>query len=109
MYITIIVSCNALVAGGNILLLRLWDEKSGPYMQALHFLFALGSFVAPLLVEPFLAHNAIPDIPTSHYCNPLDDTDNTTTLNCTSLNDTLTSNRTDASDDGDFFSSIQFG
>ena len=97
------------VTGVNILLLQLWDEKSGPYMQALHFSFALGTFVAPLLAEPFLAHNVIPDIPTSHYCNPPDDTDNTTTLNCTSLNDTPTSNCTDALDNSDFFSSIQFG
>ena len=99
--------CNILVmllfAGGNILLLQLWEEKSGPYMQALHFSFALGTFVAPLLAEPFIAHNAIPDIPTSHYCNPPDDTVNAT--NCTDV----TSNCTDASDDTDFFSSLQFG
>ena len=85
------------------MLLRLWEEKSGPYMQALHFSFALGTFVAPLLAEPFIAHNAIPDIPTSHYCNPPDDTVNAT--NCTDV----TSNCTDASDDTDFFSSLQFG
>ena len=98
----------ALVAGGNILLLRLWDEKSGPYMQALHFSFAVGTFVAPLLAEPFITQDAIPDIPTSHYCNPPDDTVNDTT-NCTGINDTLVSNCTDVLDDSDFFSSIQFG
>ena len=97
------------VAGGNILLLRLWDQKSGPYMQALHFSFALGTFVAPLLAEPFIVQNAIPDIPTSHYCNPPDDTVNDTTTNCTSLDDSLVSNCTDVSDDNDFFSSIRFG
>ena len=85
------------------MLLRLWEEKSGPYMQALHFSFALGTFVAPLLAEPFIAHNAIPDIPTSHYCNPPDETVNAT--NCTDI----TSNCTDTSDDTDFFSSLQFG
>ena len=88
-------------------MLRLWNEKSGPYMQALHFSFALGTFVAPLLAEPFITHNATPDIPTSHYCNPPDDTVNDT--NCTGINDTLASNCTDASDDSNFFSSIQFG
>ena len=98
-----------LAAGGNILLLRLWNEKSGPYMQALHFSFALGTFVAPLLAEPFISQSAIPDIPTSHYCNPPDDTVNDTTTNCTGINDTLASNCTDVSDGSDFFSSIQFG
>ena len=74
-------------------------------MQALHFAFALGTFVAPLLAEPFITQDAIPDIPTSHYCNPPDDTVNDTTTNCTGIND-LASNCTD---DSDFFSSIQFG
>jgi len=97
-----------LFIGGNILLLRLWDEKSGPYMQALHFSFALGTVVAPLLAKPFIAHNAIPDIPTSHYCNPPDDTANTT-INCTNTNHTSVSNCTDVSDDDDFFSTIEFG
>ena len=90
-------------------MLRLWDEKSGPYMQALHFSFALGTFVAPLLAEPFITQDAIPDIPTSHYCNPPDDTVNDTTTNCTGIDDTSVSNCTDVSDDSDFFSSIQFG
>ena len=107
MYITIVYVFHCV--GGNILLLRLWEEKSGPYMQALHFSFAVGTFVAPLLAEPFITQNAIPDIPTSHYCNPQpDDTTNTTT-NCTSINDTLMSNCTDSTDNSDFFSSIQFG
>ena len=90
-------------------MLRLWDEKSGPYMQALHFSYAVGTFVAPLLAEPFIIQDAIPDIPTSHYCNPPDDTVNDTTTNCTGIDDTLVSNCTDVSDDSDFFSSIQFG
>ena len=98
-----------LVAGANILLLRMWNKKSGPYMQALHFSFALGTFIAPLLAEPFIRQNAIPDIPTSHFCNPPDNTVNDNTTNCTGINHTLASNCTDVSDDGDFFSSIQFG
>ena len=91
------------------MLLRLWEDKSGPYMQALHFSFALGTFVAPLIAEPFIEQDAIPDIPTSHYCNPQpDDTTNTTT-NCTSINETLVSNCTVSLDDSDFFSSVRFG
>ena len=37
-----------------MLLLRLWSVKSPPYTQALHFAFASGSFVAPILAKPFL-------------------------------------------------------
>ncbi|XP_065916943.1 sodium-dependent glucose transporter 1A-like [Dysidea avara] len=87
--------------GVNILLLRLWDEKSGPYMQALHFSYALGTVVAPLLARPFISHNAIPDIPTSHYCNPSRD-DNTT--KCDNITRALFPNCTDSSE-----SSLQFG
>jgi len=42
------------VSGGNVLLLNTWGKKSRPYMQALHFVFAFGAFVAPLIVQPFL-------------------------------------------------------
>ena len=31
-----------------------WGKNSGPYMQALHFSFGLGAFVAPFVAEPFL-------------------------------------------------------
>ena len=48
------------IAGGNVLLLNVWGEKSPPYMQALHFLFALGSFIAPLIAKPFLQENIVP-------------------------------------------------
>ena len=47
------------IAGGNVLLLNVWGEKSPPYMQALHFLFALGSFIAPLIAKPFLQENIV--------------------------------------------------
>ncbi len=36
--------------------LNIWGMNSGPYMQALHFSFGVGAFVAPLIAEPFLAH-----------------------------------------------------
>ena len=35
-------------------MLNTWGKKSRPYMQALHFVFAFGAFVAPLIVQPFL-------------------------------------------------------
>ena len=35
--------------------LELWGRKSAPYMQALHFSFGLGAFIAPLIAAPFLS------------------------------------------------------
>ncbi|XP_034380513.1 sodium-dependent glucose transporter 1B-like [Arvicanthis niloticus] len=37
--------------GGNVLILALWGDKGAPHMQALHFSFALGAFLAPLLAK----------------------------------------------------------
>lgn len=48
------------------MILKLWDKKSRPYMQALHFAFALGAFVAPLLVKPFLTTPGYPPNATIH-------------------------------------------
>lgn len=48
------------ITGGNVLLLNTWGKKSRPYMQALHFLFALGAFAAPLIVQPFLSNSCPP-------------------------------------------------
>lgn len=35
--------------GGNVVILDAWGKNSGPHIQALHFSFALGAVVAPLL------------------------------------------------------------
>ncbi|GAB1295041.1 Major facilitator superfamily domain-containing 4B4 [Apodemus speciosus] len=35
----------------NVLILALWGDKGAPHMQALHFSFALGAFLAPLLAK----------------------------------------------------------
>ena len=35
--------------------LELWGQQSAPYMQALHFSFGLGAFIAPLIAAPFLS------------------------------------------------------
>ncbi|XP_067841158.1 sodium-dependent glucose transporter 1 [Heptranchias perlo] len=50
------ISMGFLDTGGNLLILLLWGEKVGPYMQALHFSFALGAFVAPILAKPLLGN-----------------------------------------------------
>ena len=40
--------------GGNMALLKVWGEKNGPWMQALHCIFGLGALTGPLVAEPFL-------------------------------------------------------
>ncbi|XP_052607405.1 LOW QUALITY PROTEIN: sodium-dependent glucose transporter 1A-like [Peromyscus californicus insignis] len=37
--------------GANVLILALWGDKGAPHMQALHFSFALGAVLAPLLAK----------------------------------------------------------
>ncbi|CAC5381924.1 NAGLT1 [Mytilus coruscus] len=43
--------------GGNVFCVRLWGVKSPPYMQALHFAFGIGAFIAPLIAQPFLSNS----------------------------------------------------
>ncbi|KAK3930002.1 Sodium-dependent glucose transporter 1 [Frankliniella fusca] len=49
------VSLGFLTTGGNVLCLDLWSRNSGPFMQALHFSFSLGIFLAPFLSQPLMA------------------------------------------------------
>ena len=46
--------------GGNILCLDLWKgAKNGdPYLHSIHFAFAFGAFVAPIIAEPFLCNKS---------------------------------------------------
>ena len=44
-----------------MLILELWQEKSRPYIQVLHFAFAAGALMSPLLVKPFLLPALTPD------------------------------------------------
>uniref|UniRef100_A0A669Q942 Major facilitator superfamily domain containing 4B n=1 Tax=Phasianus colchicus TaxID=9054 RepID=A0A669Q942_PHACC len=37
--------------GGNVLALNTWGTEAGPHLQALHFSFAMGAFVAPILAK----------------------------------------------------------
>jgi FHS family Na+ dependent glucose MFS transporter 1 len=41
--------------GGNALLVWTHGDRSGPYMNALHFFFGLGAFLAPLVVAQLIA------------------------------------------------------
>ena len=39
--------------GGNVLCLDLWGRQGGASLQSLHFSFAVGAFIAPLVIHPF--------------------------------------------------------
>ncbi|XP_030055075.1 sodium-dependent glucose transporter 1 [Microcaecilia unicolor] len=45
------ISMGFLDTGGNVVILNIWAEQAGPHVQALHFSFALGAFVAPILAK----------------------------------------------------------
>lgn len=57
-------------AGGNVLALATWREEAGPHMQALHFSFALGAFVAPILAK--MALSGSPTDPEAHLNSSAD-------------------------------------
>jgi len=42
--------------GGNTLLVWVHDTKVGPYMNALHFCFGVGTFITPIIVAQFIVH-----------------------------------------------------
>ena len=48
------------ITGGNILCLDLWKgAKNGdPYLHSIHFAFAFGAFIAPIIAEPFLCNKS---------------------------------------------------
>jgi FHS family Na+ dependent glucose MFS transporter 1 len=48
--------------GGNVLLIRLHGSEVGPYMQAMHFSFALGALLSPLAIKWL----ATPENPIQH-------------------------------------------
>lgn len=41
--------------GCNLYTLRLWDESASPFLQALQFMYGVGSLVAPVVARPFLS------------------------------------------------------
>ncbi|XP_026582388.1 sodium-dependent glucose transporter 1 isoform X1 [Pseudonaja textilis] len=45
--------------GGNVLALDTWQAEAGPHIQALHFSFALGAFVAPILAKMALGGSSL--------------------------------------------------
>ncbi|KAG7331848.1 hypothetical protein KOW79_005817 [Hemibagrus wyckioides] len=51
------VSMGILDTGGNVLILNTWGDQAGPHMQALHFSFALGAFVSPIIAKLLFGHD----------------------------------------------------
>ena len=47
----------AFEAASSMLLLHIWGKENGPFMQAFHFFFGIGSLVAPLIAQPFLVES----------------------------------------------------
>jgi FHS family Na+ dependent glucose MFS transporter 1 len=45
----------------------LWGEKSGPCMQILHFSWAFGAFIAPLIAKHFIQEQQDTDIPNTNF------------------------------------------
>nr|XP_043905711.1 sodium-dependent glucose transporter 1 [Solea senegalensis] len=41
----------ALPVGGNVFILNVWGEQAGPSMQAMHFSWAAGAFVSPIIAK----------------------------------------------------------
>ncbi|XP_071956105.1 sodium-dependent glucose transporter 1A-like isoform X2 [Antedon mediterranea] len=54
LFVFIGLAMGSLDTGANVVCLRLWGKRSPPFMQALHFSFAVGALLAPLMVKPFL-------------------------------------------------------
>ncbi|XP_073432103.1 sodium-dependent glucose transporter 1 [Dendrobates tinctorius] len=44
-------SMGFLDTGGNVVILNTWGDEAGPHVQALHFSFALGALLAPILAK----------------------------------------------------------
>uniref|UniRef100_A0A8C8SJS6 Major facilitator superfamily domain containing 4B n=1 Tax=Pelusios castaneus TaxID=367368 RepID=A0A8C8SJS6_9SAUR len=57
-------SMGVLDTGGNVLALNTWGAEVGPHLQALHFSFALGAFVAPILTKMALGSSISPQVQT---------------------------------------------
>ncbi|PKU48239.1 sodium-dependent glucose transporter 1 [Limosa lapponica baueri] len=62
-------SMGILDTGGNVLALNTWGAEAGPHMQALHFSFAVGAFVAPILAKMALGGSKSQELPVAEHTN----------------------------------------
>ncbi|NWT03607.1 MFS4B protein, partial [Mionectes macconnelli] len=62
-------SMGILDTGGNVLVLNTWRAEAGPHMQALHFSFAAGAFLAPILAKMALGGSESEEHPVAEKTN----------------------------------------
>ncbi|KAM6127072.1 LOW QUALITY PROTEIN: sodium-dependent glucose transporter 1 [Pterocles gutturalis] len=62
-------SMGILDTGGNVLALNTWGTEAGPHLQALHFSFAVGAFVAPILAKMALGGSESKDLAVAEETN----------------------------------------
>lgn len=51
---TLGISAGAIDVATTVIILHIWRQKSNPFMQGLHFSFAIGMVFSPMLAAPFL-------------------------------------------------------
>ncbi|KAL3854061.1 hypothetical protein ACJMK2_013342 [Sinanodonta woodiana] len=64
--------CGGLDTGGNTEIASLWREEGRPYMQALHFTFAFGGVLAPMVTEPFMTQKNLTHLHKKKYISVQD-------------------------------------
>ncbi|OXB65032.1 hypothetical protein ASZ78_007281 [Callipepla squamata] len=62
-------SMGVLDTGGNVLALSTWGTEAGPHLQALHFSFAMGAFVAPILAKMAMGSSEPRDLQAGEKAN----------------------------------------
>ena len=64
------LSMGFLDTAGNVVCLQTWGDKSGPFMQTLHFSFAVGTTLAPFVAVPFImSSNSTLSASSNHFLN----------------------------------------
>ncbi|XP_046554203.1 sodium-dependent glucose transporter 1A-like [Haliotis rubra] len=72
-------------SGTNVEIVEEWGDEGKPFMQALHFSFSLGATVAPLILEPFLSPEPVPDTTNTSFTTTGGPSFTTTTSNMTTM------------------------
>ncbi|KAK3588133.1 hypothetical protein CHS0354_012189 [Potamilus streckersoni] len=54
-------ACGQVIAGST-LIITMWKKECAPYIQAIHFAFALGGIISPQIIRPFLAEPTLKNL-----------------------------------------------
>ena len=70
------------LTGGNVLILNTWGAQAGPHMQALHFSFAAGAFVSPIIAKMLFGAdgNSSSALPPANFTPPVTKAPDTHTI-----------------------------